>query len=114
MVLVHYLWFMEEKKIVYIAHPIGGDVKGNLEEIKRLYTAISRECPEVIPFVPYWIACHALDDTNAGDRKIGFEQNKAFFERGIIDEVWVYGMSPGVYQEMEWASEYGIKIVFRV
>jgi len=103
----------EKKKLVYIAHPIGGDVKGNLEEIKRLYAAIISECPDVIPFAPYWITCHALVDDYPDHRKIGMEQNKYFFENKIIDEVWVYGgVSEGVKQEIEWASENGIKVVF--
>lgn len=100
-----------KKNIVYIAHPVSGDVQKNLNAIRMIYTVIARECPEIVPFAPYWITCHALDDRNSRDRKIGFRHNKAIFHSGIIDELWVYGDSPGVRTEIEWAKELGIKVV---
>lgn len=98
-------------KVVYIAHPIGGDVKANLEKIRRIYAAISREYPEVVPFAPYWITCHALSDNIPTDRETGFRHNRAIFERGCIDEMWVFGISTGVLQEIEWCKEFGITVI---
>lgn len=102
-----------KKKLIYIAHPIGGNVKENLEKIKVIFEQLSKT-PDIVPFAPYWIACHALDDSKVGDRKIGMEQNKYYFDNRIIDEVWVYGgISEGVKREIEWASENCIKVVFK-
>jgi len=101
------------KKIVYIAHPIGGDVKINIAKVKSIYNKLSLE-QEVIPFAPYILAVESLDDSNPEHRAIGFEQNKTFFERGIIDELWVYGISKGVHQEIEWAQEFNIKIIWKI
>ncbi|MEM0173764.1 MAG: hypothetical protein QXI16_04580 [Sulfolobaceae archaeon] len=104
----------EKKKLVYIAHPIAGNVHVNLNKIQNIYAEITDKYPDVVPFAPYWITFHALDDSNAGDRKIGMEQNKYFFDNRIIDEVWVYGgISEGVKREIEWASENVIKVVFK-
>lgn len=102
------------KKIVYIAHPIGGDnIEKNIESVWGIIKQLSLE-NEVIPFAPYLVALSVLDDANPEHRKIGFEQNKAFFERGIIDEVWMYGLSPGVLLECGWADYYGIKIISKI
>lgn len=101
------------KKIVYIAHPISGDFNNNMESIRKIYAAISREYPECVPFAPYWITCYALSDEIPTDRALGFSHNREFFERGLIDEVWVFGMSRGVETEIEWANEFGIKVVDR-
>lgn len=102
------------KKIVYIAHPIGGDVHVNLNKVQNIYAEITDNYPDVIPFAPYWITCHALDDNNPSDRAKGFEHNEAIFRSGIIDELWVYGISKGVIQEVQWANELGIKIISKI
>lgn len=104
----------EKKKLVYIAHPIGGNVKKNLDKIKAIYYLLTHGNNDIIPFAPYWSTCHAFDDSNPEHREIGMVQNKYFFENKIIDEVWVYcGLSNGVKQEIEWASQFGIKVVFK-
>lgn len=103
-----------KKRIVYIAHPIGGDVKNNLERIKNIYADITNNEPDVVPFAPYWITCHALDDNNSIERAKGFEHNEAIFKSGIIDELWVYGISNGVEIEMGWAIELNIKIDIKI
>lgn len=100
-----------KKKIVYLCHPISGNVQKNLNLIEIIYRIISREHPDIVPFAPYWITCHALNDKWPTDRAIGFSHNKEFFDRKVMDEVWVYGDSPGVRQEIEWAKELGIKVV---
>lgn len=101
-----------KKPIVYIAHPIASYPKINISLIKGIFERLSLE-NKVIPFAPYLTAVEVLDDEDPEQREIGFDQNKAFFERGIIDELWVYGISQGVELEMEWAKELGIKIVMK-
>lgn len=103
---------MKRKQIVYIAHPIASDPEGNIAKVKAIFRDLSLK-NEVIPFAPYLTAIDVLDDTNPAHRSIGFEQNKAFFERGIIDELWVYGLSNGVLTEIDWANGYGIKIKYK-
>lgn len=99
------------KKIVYIAHPISGNYLTNMDNIMDIYTEIVRTHSDVIPFVPYFITVQALNDLDPKDREIGFEHNKEFFQRKMIDELWFYGLSKGVETEIAWANEFGIKVV---
>ncbi len=102
-----------KKKIVYIAHPIGGDVKGNLEKVGEIYRQISLYRTDVVPFAPYVTTIGCLNDSVPQERLIGFEHNKAIFHSGCVDEVWLYGViiSPGMAQEIAWAEELGIPAV---
>lgn len=101
-----------KKPIVYLCHPIGGNVTENTASVLAIVRQLSLE-NEVIPFAPYIVDVQALDDANPLERAIGFEHNKAIFESGIIDEVWLYGgrISIGMQTEIEWANELGIKVV---
>lgn len=49
-------------KIVYIAHPISGNIKSNLESIRQIVREINLYNDDVVPFAPYWLDCHALND----------------------------------------------------
>lgn len=99
-----------KKKIVYIAHPIASDPVMNIAKVKAIFLELSLQ-KGIIPFAPYLTALEVLDDTNPKHRAIGFKQNEAFFKRGIIDEVWFYGTSPGVLLECGWADYYGIPVI---
>lgn len=102
-----------KKRLIYIAHPISGDIENNLNKIKSIYRDISLTYHDVIPFAPYFIALHSLDDNVIVERSIGFNQNKYFFENNIIDEMWVYGISKGVLQEIEWCKEFVINVSYK-
>lgn len=100
-------------KIVYIAHPISGDIKGNLEKVRQIVREINITRNDVVPFAPYWIDCHALDDTIPSERERGIANDTEFFRRRIIDEVWLYGdrISNGMMHEIENAIKYGILVI---
>lgn len=104
---------MEGSKIVYIAHPISGDVEGNLAKIAEIYRDVSRARPDVVPFVPYFATCTALDDSEPLDRQLGIMHNVELFKRGMIDELWLFGpcISNGMKHEIEMAEELGILVV---
>lgn len=101
------------KKIIYIAHPIGGNVKANLNKLSKIYREITATNNDVIPFIPYYVTVVSLNDTSNIERKIGFDHNKTIFNSGIINELWLYGdrISDGMKIEIEWAKELGIPIV---
>lgn len=101
-----------KKKIVYIAHPIGGDVENNLQALKWIYQQLTIE-NEVIPFIPYIATVESLSDHVASERAAGFDHNRAIFRSGIIDEVWLYGerISDGMQIEIEWAKWLNIPVV---
>lgn len=100
-------------KIVYIAHPISGDIKGNLEKIRLIVREINLKMPDVVPFAPYWLDCHALDDTVKAERERGIMNDIALFKKGFIDEVWLMGnrISAGMLYEKELAEKLGIKVI---
>ena len=100
-------------KIAYIAHPIGGDVKGNLEKIRKIVRKINLEELNVVPFAPYWLDCHALDDNVSAERYRGIRNDIELIKRGFVDEVRLYGdkISRGMRAEVELANELGIPVV---
>jgi hypothetical protein len=99
-------------RIIYIAHPISGDVKGNLEKIRQIVREINLTIPDVVPFAPYWLDCHALDDNNPEERKRGIANDTALIRRAV-DEMWLYGdrISNGMQAEMELAERLGIPVI---
>lgn len=100
-------------KIVYIAHPISGDIAGNLEKIQQIVRQINLQYSDVVPFAPYWVDCHALDDNDPEERKRGIANDQEFFLRKVIDEVWLFGdrISAGMLSEIELATSLGIPVV---
>lgn len=101
------------KPIEYVAHKVGGDVKGNIKKI----LAINRELAlknEVIPFIPYLADIQSLYDANPEERALGFSHNKSFFERGLFDQMGIYSeISNGIAEEIKWCEEFGIKVIKR-
>lgn len=99
-------------KIVYIAHPVGGDVEGNLKKIAEIGRQINLNEPGVIPFAPYFFDCHCLDDNEPKERERGLKNGEHFFLRRVIDEVRLYGdwISNGMGAEIQLAHEVGIPV----
>jgi len=100
-------------KIIYIAHPISGDVVGNLKKILAIIREININEPEILPFAHYWVDCHALDDTIISERERGIKNDIALLRAGFINELWLYGdrISNGMQHEIELATELDIAIV---
>lgn len=101
------------KKVVYIAHPISSDPEANLLKIARIFKDVAIK-GEYIPFAPYLAAFAALDDELENEREVGMTLNKELFERGVIDELWVYGLSDGVRHEIAWALENNVLVVYKI
>ncbi len=99
-------------KIIYIAHPISGNIKGNLEKIKQIVRQLNLKHDDIVPFAPYWLDCHALDDDNPLERERGIKNDIAFFEKGVINEVWLYGdkISNGMRNEINLAIKLNIPV----
>lgn len=100
-------------KVVYIAHPIGGDVEGNVKKLQDIYREVSLNNKDVVPFIPYMASVLSLNDDDPEERKLGFSHNEKFFVDNVIDEVWLYGpcISSGMQQEILWATLYKIPVV---
>ena len=100
-------------KIVYIAHPIGGNVVRNLEALAIVLREINLAEPEVVPLAPYFGDVLALDDNNPAERARGLENGRTVLKSGAIREVWLYGdgVSPGMLGEVRLAEALGLPIV---
>lgn len=100
-------------RIAYIAHPISGDIAGNLEKIRQIVRAINLNEPDVVPFAPYWLDCHALDDNVPEERERGIKNDHELFSRGFIDELRLYGdrISFGMQEEVKQAILYKIPVI---
>jgi hypothetical protein len=93
-------------KKVYIASPLGGDVRGNIERAKE-YAKYALECGAA-PVVPHFYAL-ILDDNEPEERKLGLKAGQTILT--ACDEVWVFGsvLSPGMKAEIELADRHDIK-----
>ncbi|MGE5297606.1 MAG: hypothetical protein ACM3KM_00385 [Acidobacteriaceae bacterium] len=99
--------------VVYIAHPIGGNVPSNLGAVEKIVANLFAANPELYPIAPYTVALKYLDDKHPVDRERGILMNKEYFNRRFINELWLFGnrISSGMWEEVCWAREFGIPVV---
>ena len=93
-------------KKVYICAPLGGDVEGNLERVKR-YTRYALMCGTA-PVVPLFYAL-CLNDDNQKEREIGLAAGLGML--WFCDELWVFGqtVTEGMKQEIQFCKHLNIK-----
>lgn len=103
---------MKKNKLVYIAHPVGGNIKANIKKILQLCHDIHKKNENIIPFAPYIVALYYLSDKIIEERKLGMLANQEHFKRKTMDEVWLCGpnISEGMKQEIKLAIKYKIPI----
>jgi len=103
----------KEKLMVYIAHPVSGDISGNIDRVKDICEEIHKNSPNIIPLAPYIVPLLYLDDNIPEERRLGIEANKAMFRRGGFDELWLYGdkVSGGMREEVELCVELGVPVL---
>lgn len=99
-----------KNKTVFIGHPVGGDIEGNIKKILTICADVHKK--GTIPVAPYLVSLQYLDDTVSEDRILGMEANFECFHRGYIDELWLYGdrISEGMKREIELAKSLGIPV----
>lgn len=101
-----------KNKLVYIAHPVGGNIKANVKKILKLCHDIHKKNDNIIPFVPYITALYYLNDEIMEERKLGMLANQEHFKRRTMDEVWICGskISEGMKHEIKLAIRYKIPV----
>ena len=95
-------------KVVYIASPLSGDVKRNLQFARQACRyAISEE---MTPFCPHLLYTQMLDDSNPEERQLGIDLGNRMLR--LCDELWLCGdrISPGMAGEKEMAERLGIPV----
>ena len=100
-------------KIVYIAHPIGGDVKGNIAKVLKIVRQINLTEKDVVPLAPYLADLLCMDDSNPEERQRGMLNDFAVIKSGMINELWIYGpkLSKGMREEIATAWNHNVIIV---
>jgi len=100
------------KRVVYVAHPVGGDVEGNIRALRSVLRELRLTRKDIIPVAPYLACLQYLHDNNPAERSLGMEENRLYFERGLIDEVLLAGetISPGMREEIALALHLGIPV----
>lgn len=100
-------------KVVYIAHPISGDIIGNIQKVLSIVRHVNMRYPDIIPFAHYIVDCQALDDDIPAERERGIKNDTELFKRKFIDELWLYGnrISNGMAAEIKLCGELGIPVV---
>lgn len=94
-------------KIVYIAHPVGGDVAANVQKILAIVRKINLEEKNIIPFAPYIADVLAMNDDIPEEREIGIRNCHAVLKSNIVDELWLYGprLTAGMKEEVDLALD---------
>lgn len=97
-------------KLVYIAHPINGNQKQNVESVLRICREV--HSAEIVPFAPYLVTLNYLNDDVFHEREMGIRANLELFSRKTMDEVWLCGptISNGMKREIQLALEKDIPI----
>ena len=94
-------------KKVYICAPLGGDIEGNLEKVKR-YTKYALICGTA-PVVPHFYAL-CLNDANKAEREIGLAAGLSML--WFCDEIWIFGdkFTEGMQSEISFCKNLNIRI----
>lgn len=113
------------KKIVYIAHPIGGDIEANLKDLFRILRIINMnlqpkdpiiakwEFEDIHPVAPYVADIYSLDDNRPLERRRGIDNDIALILTGIFKELWLTGnkISFGMEEEVKLFRAMGKPII---
>ena len=97
-------------KKVYIAHPLRGDVAGNMAKATQICKDLHQQ-GEVLPVSPLH-AFSFVDPTGPQDVVLGYCLNML----RACDELWVHGdweISEGCRMEVDFAVENKIPVIFR-
>ena len=102
---------VERNKTVFIAHPIAGDIEGNMKKVLAICKQIHTQ--EIIPVAPYLVSLQYLNDEVVEDRQLGVEANLECFRRGYIDELWLFGdhISTGMKEEILLAKQLHVPVI---
>lgn len=98
-------------KVIYLAHPVSGDVPGNLAEARRWIRWLYDHVPG-IAIVATWITeCEVFDEGNPEHRKLGLRHDLAVLER--CNAILLVGpkLSTGMQAELLHAEAFRLHIL---
>jgi hypothetical protein len=99
-------------KVVFIAHPIGGNVQANIKKVVKLCKELHTK--DIVPIAPYLQTLQYLNDNIPEERELGIDICREYFKRKTMDELWICGsvISKGMKEEIKLAKKYNIPIKF--
>jgi len=99
-------------RTVYIAHPIGGDVKANTAKVLAIFKTVFEQEITVVPFAPYIPYVMCLDDEQPDVRTRAISHNLHLLSLDFVDEVRLYGdrISSGMKEEIDYALRFKVAI----
>ena len=94
-------------KKVYICSPLGGNIKENLQKVKK-YTRYALMCGTA-PVVPHFYAL-CLNDSIQKEREIGMSAGLSLL--WFCDEMWVFGdkETEGMRAEIQFCKNLNVRI----
>jgi len=96
---------IQRPRVVYIAHPVSGNVDENIKNIFNICSMI--HSPHLIPFAPYLVGLQYLNDQLIEQRELGMQVNAITFRKRVMDETGLFGpkISSGMTGEIELSIE---------
>jgi hypothetical protein len=97
-------------RVVYMAHPVSGDVEGNLAKARIFVRELETKHPDVA-IVASWITeCEIWNDADPEERAAGMRRDMAVL--GVCHELWLVGphVSTGMAMERDHALGLGIPV----
>ena len=74
-------------KVVFIAHPLKGNIDNNIAKAKALCLLITNQYPDIVPMCPILLYPSYMDDNNPQHRQMGLQYCHELLSR--CDEVWL-------------------------
>jgi hypothetical protein len=97
--------------LIYLAHPVSGDVAGNLESCRAIMLDLMGRYPHHAFVAPWITYCEILDDDDPEQRARGMRDDLVVLAR--CDQIWLVGphVSAGMIAEKEIAENAGLWVV---
>lgn len=98
-------------KLVFLAHPVSGDIEGNMKSMKQWARLAVQE--GLVPMAPYFLLTQILDDQIAEERGLGMMMGQAVIE--ICDLVWVCGehVTAGMTSDLRKARAWNVRVIYK-
>lgn len=100
-----------KRPVWYVAHPVGGDVVGNLSRVRDWLRFLLDEYPDTAFTIPWLAYVEVLDESLDAHRIRGIRDDLAMLER--CDGLVLVGgrISPGMELELTHATEHGLQVI---
>jgi len=92
--------------IVFVAHPVSGDVTANLAKARSVIRKLEEEHPKHTFVAPWILSCENWDDGNVAEREQQIQRGLRVLE--MCDELWLCGskVSAGMLRETAHAIQH--------